>query len=178
MLWKFLFLLIFDLYFHIRRPKYCRWPVLLGYFIKELLEIYGFPEIYKSPLSQIFEVATFSSEIYILNFFFSEGATWGAKNFFFFFFFWRSHSLIFLRSYSRSIDFMKKKIFFDFWFWGATFYFWIFYIFFYLIFIFISISADPNIAGDLCYSGILWMSYSRSMDSHKFHSRLWAKLLR
>ena len=29
--------------------------------------------------------------------------------------------------------------------------------------------ADLNIAGNLCYSGILWKRYSRSMDSHKFH---------
>ena len=37
------FLPIFDFYFNIVGPKYCRRPVLLGYFMNERLEIYGFP---------------------------------------------------------------------------------------------------------------------------------------
>ena len=37
------FFTYFLFFFDIRRPKYCRRPVLLGYFMNELLEIYGFP---------------------------------------------------------------------------------------------------------------------------------------
>ena len=125
-------------------------------------------------LSQISWVATFLFIFHKIFFFFFYKRSWATRVF------WRAFALYLkkkknffsegllgyiLKVLLERYNFLKKNFFF----WAHMSKFLGELLFIYIFFIFISISADLNIVRDLCYSGILWKSSSRSMDSHKFY---------